>query len=115
MGGVTLANILAALGYRRAVAACGLADGTDFPASVIPFLLRGIRLIGIDSVLCPLPQRRAAWDRLAQEMPKDKLAALTQKVPLEALSDLGPGLGPGLGKEILEGRIRGRIVVEIAP
>ncbi|SRR5579875_167485 len=105
VGSTTLATVLTQLKYRAAVAACGLAGGSDLPASVIPFLLRGVRLIGIDSVMCPLPQRRTAWARLARDLPLDKLDAMTATAPLADLPKLAP--------TILKGGIRGRLVVEI--
>jgi acrylyl-CoA reductase (NADPH) len=105
VGGTTLASLLTQLKYRASVAACGLAGGSDLPASVIPFLLRGINLLGIDSVMCPIGPRRAAWARLAQELPLEKLDAMSEIVPLEAV--------PELGQRILKGDIRGRIVVAL--
>jgi acrylyl-CoA reductase (NADPH) len=105
VGGTTLATLLTQLKYRAGVAACGLAGGSDLPASVLPFLLRGIALLGIDSVMCPVEPRRLAWSRLARELPMDKLDALTEVVPLAAL--------PGLAPKILKGGIRGRIVVDL--
>jgi acrylyl-CoA reductase (NADPH) len=106
VGGNTLATILTQLKYRAAVAACGLAGGSDLPASVIPFLLRGISLLGIDSVMCPKAPRVAAWERLARNLPRERLNGMTEIVPLAALPDLAPG--------ILRGDVRGRIVVDLA-
>ncbi|MGH7015118.1 MAG: MDR family oxidoreductase [Stellaceae bacterium] len=106
VGSTTLATVLTQLKYRAAVASCGLAGGSDLPASVIPFLLRGVRLIGIDSVMCPLPQRQAAWARLARDLPLDKLDAMTETVPLADL--------PKLAAAILKGGVRGRLVVKIS-
>jgi acrylyl-CoA reductase (NADPH) len=105
VGGTTLATILTQLKYRGSVAACGLAGGSDLPATVIPFLLRGVNLLGIDSVMCPLPERLAAWVRLARDLPLDKLDAMTETVPLAEL--------PALAGAILKGETRGRIVVDI--
>jgi acrylyl-CoA reductase (NADPH) len=105
VGSTTLATILTQLKYGASVAACGLAGGNDLPASVIPFLLRGINLLGIDSVMCPIERRRAAWARLARDLPLAKLDALTEIVPLGAL--------PELARKILKGGIRGRIVVDV--
>ena len=105
VGGTTLANILASIKYCGAVAACGLTGGAELNTTVLPFLLRGVRLLGIDSVMCPAPRRRAAWERLAANMPKDRLARLTKIVPLAAL--------PELGAKILNGETRGRIVVDV--
>jgi acrylyl-CoA reductase (NADPH) len=105
VGSHTLANLLAQTSYGGAVAACGLAQGMDLPASVAPFILRGVSLLGIDSVMCPKPRRMAAWARLASDLDADKLASLTTTVPFEAALDTA--------RSILEGKIRGRVVVEI--
>jgi acrylyl-CoA reductase (NADPH) len=105
VGGNTLATILTQLKYRASVAACGLAGGSDVPASVIPFLLRGVNLLGIDSVMCPHEERTTAWQRLAHHLPLDKLDGMTQTVPLSALPELAP--------KILGGQTRGRIVVDV--
>jgi acrylyl-CoA reductase (NADPH) len=105
VGSTTLATVLTQMKYRGSVAACGLAGGSDLPSSVIPFLLRGVKLLGIDSVLCPVEERKAIWARLATDLPLDKLDAITQTLPLEAL--------PEWGAKILKGEVRGRIVVEI--
>ena len=106
VGGATLATILTQLKYRASVAACGLAGGSDLPATVIPFLLRGVNLLGIDSVMCPREERIEAWQRLARDLPFDRLERMTETVPLSSLPDLAP--------KILKGEIRGRIVVEVA-
>ncbi len=106
VGGNALANMLPQMRYRGAVAACGLAGGPELHTTVIPFLLRGVRLLGIDSVMCPADRRRAAWARLAAEMPMDRLDALTEMVALDALPDLA-------GK-ILKGETRGRVVVDLS-
>ncbi|MCK2052677.1 MDR family oxidoreductase [Methylobacterium sp. 37f] len=106
VGSTTLANVLASTKADGAVAACGLAQGMDLPTSVAPFILRGVSLLGINSVTTPQPKRREAWARLARELDHDKLAAMTQTVPL-------PGVDT-LAEAILEGRVRGRTVVEIA-
>jgi acrylyl-CoA reductase (NADPH) len=106
VGGATLATILTQLKYRASVAACGLASSSDLPATVIPFLLRGINLLGIDSVMCPREERIEAWQRIARDLPLETLERMTETVPLSALPDLAP--------KILKGEIRGRIVVEIA-
>ena len=92
--------------YRGSVAACGLAGGSDLAATVIPFLLRGVNLLGIDSVMCPREERIEAWQRLARDLPLDRLERMTEAVPLSSLLDLAP--------RILKGEIRGRIVVEVA-
>ena len=104
VGGSTLAAILPQVKYRGSVAACGLAGGTKQDTTVIPFLLRGVSLLGIDSVMCPMAQRRQAWDRLARDLP---LAKLDQMVETAKLTDL-----PRLAGAILKGEIRGRVVVE---
>jgi acrylyl-CoA reductase (NADPH) len=105
VGGTTLATVLTQLKYGASVAACGLAGGNDLPASVIPFLLRSVNLLGIDSVMCPVDRRREAWDRLVRDLPMEKLDALSETVPLEDL--------PRLSQRILKGEVRGRIVVEL--
>jgi acrylyl-CoA reductase (NADPH) len=104
VGGQTLAAIMPMMMYHASIASCGLAGGAKFEATVVPFLLRGINILGIDSVLCPTDRRRTAWTRLAQELPFDKLDAMTETVKLADLPSLAP--------KILEGKIRGRVVVE---
>jgi acrylyl-CoA reductase (NADPH) len=106
VGGATLATILTQLNYRASVAACGLAGGSDLPATVIPFLLRGVNLLGIDSVMCPRDERTEAWQQLARDLPLDRLERITQTVPLSALPELAP--------KILKGEVRGRTVVDVA-
>ena len=106
VGGTTLATILTQLNYRASVAACGLAGGSDLPATVIPFLLRGVSLLGIDSVMCPREERTEAWQRLVRDLPLDRLERMTQTLPLSALPDLAP--------QILKGGVRGRIVIDVA-
>jgi acrylyl-CoA reductase (NADPH) len=91
--------------YGAAVAAVGLAGGATLPASVIPFLLRGVNLLGIDSVMKPNEARLQAWNRIARALPMDKLDAMTRQV---SLTDL-----PALGEEILKGGVQGRIVVDV--
>ncbi len=105
VGSHTLANVCAGTRYGGAVAACGLAQGMDFPASVAPFILRGITLCGVDSVMAPMPLRRAAWDRLARDLDLAKLEALTREI----------GLGDVVqaGADILAGHVRGRLVVNV--
>ena len=105
VGSHTLANACAATRYGGAVAACGLAQGLDFPASVMPFILRGITLYGIDSVMAPQAKRLAAWQRLAQDIDLAKLAAITAEIPLTAALQAGV--------DILAGHIRGRVVVNV--
>jgi acrylyl-CoA reductase (NADPH) len=105
VGSTTLANVLSMTKYGGAVAACGLAGGMDLPGSVAPFILRGVSLLGIDSVMCPLKIRREAWNRLASDLDRGKLAAMTTEV--------GLGQVPDFGSAIVEGRVRGRIVVKI--
>ncbi len=105
VGSTTLANVLAMTKYGGAVAACGLAGGMDLPTSVAPFILRGIALFGIDSVMCPQKTRREAWNRLASGLDRGKLAAMTTEVGLGQVQDFGAA--------IIEGRVRGRIVVKI--
>jgi acrylyl-CoA reductase (NADPH) len=105
VGGTTLATILTQLKYRASVAACGLAGGSDLPTSVIPFLLRGINLLGIDSVMCPKELRIEAWQRLAHDLPLDKLDAMTGEVPLSKVAEMAP--------KILGGEVRGRTVIDV--
>jgi acrylyl-CoA reductase (NADPH) len=105
VGGDTLAAVLPMMAYRSTVACCGLAAGTNLTTTVLPFILRGVGLIGVESVLCPSERRRAAWTRLAQDLPKSALDQISQIAPL---SDV-----PRLSEEILAGRIRGRIVVDV--
>lgn len=105
VGASTLARVIAQLRYRRAVAACGNAGGNDVPASVIPFLLRGVRVIGIDSVLCPIADRVAAWGRLARDLPQ---AVIDEMTTVHPLSDL-----PDLAGKILKGQTRGRVVIDV--
>jgi acrylyl-CoA reductase (NADPH) len=105
VGSTTLANVLSMTRYRGAVAACGLAGGMDLPTSVAPFILRGVSLIGIDSVMCPITERREAWRRLAGDLERGKLAAMTSEIGLAEVI--------GAAGSIVEGRVRGRIVVNI--
>jgi acrylyl-CoA reductase (NADPH) len=106
VGSTTLANLLSMTKYRGAIAACGLAAGMDLPGSVAPFILRGVCLYGIDSVMCPLPDRKQAWSRLASDLDRGKLAEITQEIGLDAVIDAGA--------KVLAGEVRGRIVVKIA-
>ena len=105
VGGNTLARVLAQTKYAGSVAAVGLAGGSKLEHTVIPFLLRGVNLLGIDSVLCPMAKRMAAWNRLRTDLPVDKLDALTIVTRLEEV--------PRLAAEILAGKVRGRIVVDV--
>jgi acrylyl-CoA reductase (NADPH) len=105
VGSHTLANALATTRYGGAVAACGLAQGMDLPGSVAPFILRGIALYGIDSVMAPLDTRRAAWGRLARDLDLNRLEALVHEIPLAAAIQAG--------HDILAGRVRGRLVVNV--
>lgn len=105
VGSHTLANAVAQTRYGGVVAACGLAQGLDFPASVAPFILRAVRLIGIDSVMAPKEKRVAAWDALARELDEKKLAAITQEIGLAEAVKKAP--------EILAGKVRGRLVVNV--
>lgn len=105
VGSTTLANVLSQIIPEGAVAACGLAQGMDLPTSVAPFILRGVRLIGVNSVTTPQPRRRAAWARLERDLDLKKLESLTMHVKLEEV--------PRIAAEIVEGKIRGRVVVEL--
>lgn len=105
VGSTTLANMLSMTRYGGAVAACGLAGGMDLPGSVAPFILRGVCLYGIDSVMCPINRRREAWKRLEKDLDLQKLAAMTTEI---GLTDL-----PEAGRRIVAGEVRGRIVVKI--
>ncbi|MFM2423109.1 MAG: hypothetical protein RL291_1639 [Pseudomonadota bacterium] len=105
VGSTTLANVLSQIKYGGAVAACGLAQGMDLPASVAPFILRGITLAGVDSVMAPKSLRLEAWSRLARDLDKAKLQALTITRPLADAVALAP--------EILSGKVRGRVVLTV--
>jgi len=105
VGSTTLANALSQTRYGGAVAACGNAGGMDLPASVAPFILRGVSLIGVDSVQCPMPLRLEAWRRLAADLDRPKLAAMTQTIPFDETFEAG--------RRILKGETRGRLVIEI--
>jgi len=104
-GSHTLANLLSMTKYGGAIAACGLAQGLDLPASVAPFILRGILLFGIDSVQCPQARRREAWNRLATDLDRKKLAAMTTELPLAEVISVAP--------KILAGKVRGRTLVRV--
>jgi acrylyl-CoA reductase (NADPH) len=105
VGSTTLANLLSMTKYGGAIAACGLAAGMDLPSSVAPFILRGVCLLGIDSVMCPLPPRETAWLRLARDLDRAKLSEITSEIGLDETIAWGP--------KILAGGVRGRIVVKI--
>lgn len=106
VGSHTLANACATTKYRGAVAACGLAGGMDFPATVAPFILRGVTLYGIDSVMAPLSVRQEAWERLGRDLEIAKLDAISHEIALsEAIA---------VGRELLEGKVRGRVVVKVS-
>ncbi|HBK46488.1 MAG TPA: oxidoreductase [Xanthomonadaceae bacterium] len=105
VGSHTLANVLSMTKYGGAVTACGLAQGMDLPASVAPFILRGVALFGIDSVMCPKSRRLEAWTRLAADIDRATLAEITTTIPLSKVIDAGA--------DILAGKVRGRLVVEI--
>ena len=103
VGGRVLTRALAETDYSGAVAACGLAGGVDLPTTVMPFILRGVKLIGVDSVMCPAEPRRLAWARLARDLPATLLERMVQVVPLADV--------PHLAEAILVGQVRGRVVV----
>jgi acrylyl-CoA reductase (NADPH) len=105
VGSTTLANVLSMTRYGGAVAACGLAGGMDLPASVAPFILRGVSLIGIDSVMCPMELRQQAWGRLETELDRGKIAAMTSEIDLANVIEAGA--------RIVDGQVRGRIVVKV--
>ncbi len=106
VGSHTLANALAATKYRGAVVACGLAQGSDLPATVLPFILRGVALLGIDSVNCPKGPRMAAWDRLGRDLDKGLL-------DLIAGSEIGLADVIGAASDLIDGKVRGRIIVNV--
>jgi putative YhdH/YhfP family quinone oxidoreductase len=106
VGGLTLVNVLSQTRYGGAVAACGLAGGAPLPrATVLPHILRGIALLGVDSVMAPYALRSAAWDRLARDLDPERLAEVTTEEPMSEL--------PGLADRILAGDVRGRIVIDV--
>ncbi|WP_298112182.1 MDR family oxidoreductase [Bradyrhizobium sp.] len=106
VGSTTLANLLSMTKYRGAIAACGLAGGMDLPTSVAPFILRGVCLLGIDSVMCPLELREVAWKRLGSDLETEKLTEITHEIGLDEVI--------GAAGRILAGQVRGRIVVKIS-
>jgi acrylyl-CoA reductase (NADPH) len=105
VGSTTLANLLSMTRYGGAIAACGLAAGMDLPTSVAPFILRGVCLLGIDSVMCPIAARKVAWNRLARDLDRGKLAEITHEIGMDQVISTAP--------QILAGQVRGRIVVKI--
>ena len=105
VGSTTLANLVSMTRYGGAVAACGLAGGMDLPGSVAPFILRGVSLLGINSVMRPMADRQLAWKRLESDLDRGQLAAMTTTVGLDEVMAAAP--------DIVEGRVRGRIAVEI--
>ena len=105
VGSATLANILSMTKYAGAISACGLAAGMDLPSSVAPFILRGVCLLGIDSVMCPIELRKVAWSRLASDLDPGKLVEITHEIGLSEVV--------AAGAKILAGQVRGRIVVKI--
>jgi acrylyl-CoA reductase (NADPH) len=106
VGSTTLANLLSMTKYRGAIAACGLAAGMDLPSSVAPFILRGVCLLGIDSVMCPLELRKQAWARLARDLDHAKLSEIADEISLDQVI--------AAGAKILAGQVRGRTVVKIS-
>ena len=105
VGSHTLVNVLAQTRYGGVVAACGLAQGMDMPGTVAPFILRGVTLAGVDSVMAPMPRRREAWQRLARDLDPARLEAMTTEVPLADAADAA--------RRLMDGRVRGRIVVRV--
>ena len=105
VGSHTLANVCASMKYRGAVAACGLAQGMDFPSSVAPFILRGVTLAGVDSVMAPRAERLEAWRRLAQDLDVARLELMTHEI--------GLGEAVATAAALLEGKVRGRVVVDV--
>jgi acrylyl-CoA reductase (NADPH) len=106
VGSTTLANVLSMTRYGGAVAACGLAGGMDLPSSVAPFILRGVSLLGIDSVMHPRAGRERAWQALAAELDRAKLAEMTHEIGLGEVIDAG--------RKILDGQVRGRLIIRVA-
>ena len=106
VGSHTLANALAQTRYGGVVAACGLAQGMDLPTTVMPFILRGVTLVGVDSVMAPLAKRQRAWDRLARDLDPGLLESIIEEVPLEAAI--------AKAQQLMDGQVRGRVLVRIA-
>lgn len=105
VAGPTLANVISQLEYGGSVAACGLASGSDLPTTVLPFILRGVNLLGVDSVMCPLAERERAWARLVEDLPIGLLDSLSET---RAFAEI-----PHLAEQILDGQVRGRVVIDI--
>lgn len=105
VGSHTLANACAATRYGGAVAACGLAQGADFPATVMPFILRGVRLLGVDSVMAPRPLRLAAWERLAKDLDPALLDVIAEEIAL--------GDAVAMASDLIDGKVRGRVLVDV--
>ncbi|HKT73627.1 MAG TPA: MDR family oxidoreductase [Steroidobacteraceae bacterium] len=105
VGSTTLVNVLSQTAYGAAVAACGLAGGADLPGTVLPHILRGVALLGVDSVMAPMPKRKVAWARLARDLRPALLAEMTRVEPMSRL--------PQLGQEIVAGRVQGRVVIDV--
>ena len=106
LGSHTLANALAQTRYGGVVAACGLAQGMDLPGTVMPFILRGVTLAGVDSVMAPLSKRQRAWDRLARDLDPARLESMLEEVTLDAAI--------GKAHDLMAGKVRGRVVVRVA-
>jgi acrylyl-CoA reductase (NADPH) len=106
VGSHTLANAIAATKYRGAVAACGLAQGSDLATTVMPFILRGVALLGVDSVNCPIAPRMAAWERLARDLDKDLLALIGSQT-------IGLAEAIQVAADLIDGKVRGRVVVDV--
>lgn len=105
VGGTTLEGLLRTMERGASIAACGLAGGPQLNTTVMPFILRGVNLLGIDSVTCPLPRRQVAWERLVRDLPANALESMTEVVALEAV--------PELSEQIIKGQVRGRVVVDL--
>jgi acrylyl-CoA reductase (NADPH) len=106
-GSHTLANVLAQMRYGGVVAACGLAQGMDLPTTVMPFILRGVTLAGVDSVMVPVAKRQSAWDRLARDLDLSLLESIIEEVPLQAAITKA--------QQLMDGQVRGRVLVRVAP
>ena len=106
VGSQTLSNVIAQTKYGGAVSACGLAQGMDLPSTVLPFILRGVSLVGIDSVMAPMSKRERAWDRLSKDLDMKKLAQMVVETNLDEVQNFA--------QLILDGQVRGRVVVNIS-